>query len=92
MQIGSYRDLSLADAREQAKKLRAQVALGADVAAEKQARKKAAVAKIDAAKNVRTVAQLADEYFERVIAGRWKHPNFAAGSSGTSSRASGAWR
>jgi integrase len=75
MQIGSYRDLSLANAREQAKKLRAQIALGADVAAEKQARKKAAVAKIEAAKNVRTVAQLADEYFERVIAGRWKHPN-----------------
>lgn len=57
--MGSYADLSLADARKTAKELRARVALGHDVAAEKQDRKTAAVAKIEA---------------ERII-GRWKHPN-----------------
>lgn len=75
MNLGSYRDLSLADARKTAKELRARVALGHDVAAEKQERKAAAVAKMEAEKNAVTVAALADEYFERMILGRWKHPN-----------------
>ncbi|MGH8529341.1 MAG: tyrosine-type recombinase/integrase [Nevskiales bacterium] len=75
MNLGSYRALSLADARKTAKELRARVALGYDVAAEKQERKREAVAKIEAAKNARTMAQLADEYFERTILGRWKYPN-----------------
>lgn len=75
MSLGSYRDVSLADARETVKKLAAQVALGHDVAGEKQERKQAALAKIEAEKNAYTVAELADEYFERMILGRWKHPN-----------------
>lgn len=73
--LGSYRDLSLADARKTAKELRARVALGHDVAGEKQERKREAVAKIEAARLSITVGALADEYFERNILGRWKHPN-----------------
>jgi hypothetical protein len=75
MNLGSYAVLSLADARKTAKDLSAKVALGHDVAGEKQERKRVAVAKIEAEKNAVTVAQLADEYFERMILGRWKHPN-----------------
>lgn len=75
MNLGSYAVLSLADARRSAKELRARVAMGHDVAGEKQERKKAAVAKIEDEKNALTVAQLADEYFERTIIGHWKHPN-----------------
>lgn len=75
MSLGSYRDLSLANAREEAKKLSARVALGYDVAGEKQQRKGEAVARMEAERNAYTMAQLADEYFERMIAGRWKHPN-----------------
>ena len=75
MGLGSYRNLSLADARKTAKELRARVSLGYDVAGEKQELKREAAAKIEAAKNALTVAQLADEYFERNILGRWKHPN-----------------
>lgn len=75
MNLGSYSNLSLADARKLAKELRAKVSLGHDVAAEKQERKAAAIAKIEAQKNAVTVAQLADEYFERMTLGRWKHPN-----------------
>jgi len=75
MNLGSYRDLSLAEARRTVKELRARVALGYDVAAEKQERKREAVAKIEADQRRVTVAKLADEYFERNILGRWKHPN-----------------
>lgn len=75
MSLGSYGNVSLANAREEAKKLSARVSLGYDVAGEKQQRKGDAVAKIEAEKHAYTVAQLADEYFERMIAGRWKHPN-----------------
>jgi integrase len=71
----SYADLSLADARKTAKEMRARVALGYDVAGEKQERKRDAVAKIEAEKDAQTVGELADEYFERMILGRWKHPN-----------------
>lgn len=75
MNIGSYTTLSLADARKTAKELRARVAMGYDVAADKQDRKKAAVAKIEEEKNALTVGQLADQYFQRMIIGHWKHPN-----------------
>ena len=75
MTLGSYSNLSLAKAREEAKRLSALVELGHDVAGEKQERKREAIAKIEAAKNAYTMAQLADEYFERMIMGRWKHPN-----------------
>ena len=73
--LGSYADLSLAEARRQAKELRARVALGYDVAAEKQERKAAALEKIASKKNAYTVGQLADEYFAKTILGRLKHPN-----------------
>jgi hypothetical protein len=75
MNLGSYTTLSLADARKTSKELRARVVMGYDVAAEKQDRKKAAVAKIEDEKNTLSVGQLADEYFERMIVGHWKHPN-----------------
>ncbi|SEL30522.1 tyrosine-type recombinase/integrase [Nitrosovibrio tenuis] len=75
MGIGTYGDLSLAGARKTIKELRARVALGHDVAGEKQERKRVAVAKIEAEKNALSVGQLADEYFERMIVGHWKHPN-----------------
>lgn len=73
--LGSYATLSLVDARKEAKKQAARVALGHDVAAEKQERQAANKKKIEAQKLAVTVAQLADEYFERMILGRWKHPN-----------------
>ncbi len=75
MALGSYTDLPLAAARQSAKELCAKIALGHDVAGEKQERKAAALACIEAARSVATVGQLADEYFERMINGRWKHPN-----------------
>ncbi len=75
MQIGRYVTMSLADARQEAKRMSARVLLGHDVAAEKQDRKAEAVAKIEAVANAITVAKLADDYFERMIVGRWKHPN-----------------
>ena len=75
MNLGSYTDLLLAAARQSAKELRAKIALGHDVAGEKQERKSMALARIEAARSVTTVGQLADEYFERMINGRWKRPN-----------------
>jgi Arm DNA-binding domain len=75
MENGSYSDLTLAATRQAAKELRAKIALGHDVAGEKQERKSTALARIEATRSVTTVGQLADEYFERMINGRWKHPN-----------------
>jgi hypothetical protein len=76
MTMGSYSDLSVADARRQAKELRARVALGYDVSGEKQERKAAVVDKLEAKKAAAyTAGQLADDYFTKNILGRWKHPN-----------------
>ena len=75
MSIGSYGELSLANAREAARTLSAKVALGHDVAGEKQARKVEALAKMEQEKNALRVSKLAAEYFERQILGRWKHPD-----------------
>ena len=75
MNIGSYRDVSLADARKTAKEYRARVSLGYDVAGEKQERKREAVAKIEAENNAYTMAELADEFFQKRVLGVWKHPN-----------------
>lgn len=75
MNVGSYSTLSLADARKVSRELRAKVSLGHDVAGEKQAQKASAIALIEAGKLAITVSQLADDYFERMIVGRWKHPN-----------------
>ena len=74
MVIGSYTDFPLAKAREVAKELSARVALGYDVAGEKQERKAEAVAKIEAEKNALTVADLAVEYYTRQIVPTYKHP------------------
>ncbi|EEM2408791.1 tyrosine-type recombinase/integrase [Salmonella enterica] len=75
MLIGSYGELSLSGARDTARKLAARVALGYDVAAEKQERKAEALSKIEAEKNALRVSDLANEYYERQILGRWKHPD-----------------
>lgn len=75
LNLGTYREVSLANARKLAKEMRARVALGYDVVLEKQDRKQAAVARIDAAKAEQSVATLADDYFGARILGRWKHPN-----------------
>ncbi len=75
MLIGSYSDLSLSKARATVKELAARVALGYDVAGEKQARKAEALEKIEEEKNALRVSDLAAEYFERQILDRWKHPD-----------------
>lgn len=75
MNLGSYTNVSLAEARKMVKELKARIALGHDVATEKQERKAEVAAKIEAKKNALTVGQLADEYFAKNILGRWKHPN-----------------
>lgn len=75
MNLGSYTDLPPAAARQSAKELRAKIAPGYEVASEKQERKTAALARIEAARSVTAVGHLADEYFERMINRRWKHPN-----------------
>ncbi|QEL56599.1 tyrosine-type recombinase/integrase [Chromobacterium paludis] len=75
VQIGTYAELSLAKARATARELAARVALGYDVAAEKQERKAAALAKIEEETNAITMLALANEYYERMILGRWKHPD-----------------
>ncbi|CCG85438.1 putative prophage CPS-53 integrase [Erwinia piriflorinigrans CFBP 5888] len=75
MVIGSYAELSLSKARETAKELAARVALGYDVAGEKQQRKAEALAKMEADKNAMRVSDLAAEYFTRQILPRWKHPD-----------------
>ena len=51
------------------------MALGHDVAGEKQERKTEALEKIEAAQTVLMVGKLADEYFERMVLGKWEHPN-----------------
>lgn len=75
MFIGSYSNLSLAAARTTIKKLSARVALGHDVAGEKQEQKSEALAKIEEEKNALRVSELAAEYFNRQILNRWKHPD-----------------
>ena len=75
MNIGNNVNLSLADAKKEAKLLSARVSLGFDVASEKQERKRAAAEKFESENNAYTMARLADEYFENRVLGRWKHPN-----------------
>lgn len=65
--LGRYPDLSLKDAREAARKDRALIQLGTDVAAEKR------MARLKAAER-HTVASLADAWYERYIAKKYKHP------------------
>lgn len=74
MVIGSYSDIPLAKAREISRELSARVALGYDVAGEKQERKAKAIASIEAAKNAVRVSDLATEYYTRQIVPNYKHP------------------
>lgn len=75
MMIASYSELSLSKARDMSKELSARVSLGYDVAGEKQERKADAIKKMEAEKNAKKFHQLAAEYFESQILGRWKHPD-----------------
>lgn len=75
MVIGSYGEISLSKARGIARELSARVSLGFDVAGEKQERKAAAIEKIEQEQNALRVSELAAEYYERQIMGRWKHPD-----------------
>ena len=72
MVMGNYRTMSLAKARKEAELLGARVKLGHDVAGEKKARKAEALAAIEAERRRVTVAAVTDEYFERMVAGKWK--------------------
>lgn len=73
MNMGGFASLSLAKARETARALSAKVALGHDVAGEKQERKREAIEKIEAEKTAWTVNQLCDQFYERVILPKWKY-------------------
>lgn len=79
MFIGSYKDLPLVDARRKAKELNARVSLGHDVAAEKQSRKSAAIAHIEAEKNRITVTMLTDSYYKERVLPKIKKPEQALG-------------
>jgi len=74
MVIGSYADLTLAKAREAAKELSARVALGFDVAGEKQQRKADAAAKIEADKSAVRVQDLINDFYARHILPSFKNP------------------
>ena len=75
MTIGTYGLMSLAEARRETKRLAALVAGGHDVAGEKQERKAEAKAKIEAERNDKTVAEVAEDYFRKKVLGKWKHPD-----------------
>jgi integrase len=70
--LGSYADLSLAEARNTAKGLRARVTLKHDIAAEAEQRERDRQATDES--NIYTVAKLADEFFRRKVQGHVKHP------------------
>lgn len=77
--IGQYGQMTLADARKQIKELNARVALGHDPAGEKQQRKTAVIAKIEAEKNRITVAMLADLYYKERVLPKIKKPEQVLG-------------
>jgi len=70
--LGRYPELSLGDAREQARQDRAQVERGIDVAAAKQAEKALLL-------EVPTVQRLGEVWFARYIQPPYKHPDVVAG-------------
>lgn len=76
MSLGSFAVLSLARARDTVKELSARVALGYDVAAEKQERKAAIRAKIEEERKAVTVSEIAAAYYTQQILGRVKRPEF----------------
>jgi integrase len=61
--LGKYRDLSLSDARKEAKRQRAAVTLGTDVATQKQDRIRAVAVQIET--GARTVSKIVDEWLKR---------------------------
>jgi hypothetical protein len=65
--LGRYPELSLKDARDQARRDREQIERGVDVAAVKQAEKTMAL-------EVPTVERLGELWFARYIEPRYKHP------------------
>lgn len=69
MTLGSYRDISLAEARKEAKRLRREVENGIDVGAAKQERIRAAAQAQAAREREWTVDRLADEYLSRMVDG-----------------------
>jgi hypothetical protein len=73
LHLGSYRDFSLSEARALARKLRAEVALGYDVAQLKKDRVKGAALKAAAARDAFTISALVDDHFQRYIEPRWKN-------------------
>lgn len=73
--LGGYETVSLAEARKTAKTMRARVALGYDPALEKQERKTANKAKEEALKNLRTVAELTEEFITRNVDDKLKRPD-----------------
>lgn len=75
MSLGTYGVMSLAEARRTARELAARVALGYDVASEKQDRIRETAKRIEADRSAWTVADMADAYFRDTIMGHWKHPN-----------------
>ena len=75
MVIGNYGNMSLSEARARARELAARVQLGYDVQGEKAARIVEAVAAIEAERASITVNELAEDYLNREIIGRVKHPN-----------------
>jgi integrase len=74
MFIGSYKDLTLAEATKETKRLNALVALGHDVAGEKQTRKLEGIAKREADKNRITVATLTERYYKERVLPKLKEP------------------
>lgn len=69
--LGRYPELSLKDAREQARQDRVQIERGIDVAAAKQAEKALVL-------EVPTVQRLGEVWFARYIAPKYKHPEVVA--------------
>ena len=69
--LGRYPDLSLKDAREQARQDRVRIERGVDVAAAKQAEKALVL-------EVPTVQRLGEVWFARYIQPRYKHPEVVA--------------
>ncbi|WP_226703430.1 tyrosine-type recombinase/integrase [Microbulbifer elongatus] len=79
MWLGDYPAMTLAEARKEAKRLRARVTLGHDVAQEKQERIQESRAKAEADRLAMTFSQLADDWYDRNIwqrhlKGNYKHP------------------
>ncbi|MCV5480187.1 site-specific integrase, partial [Escherichia coli] len=57
------------------RELAARVSLGYDVAGEKQERKAALKAQLEADQHDKTVSEVAEDYFKKKVLGTWKHPD-----------------